>query len=176
MTERAAFEAFARRAVDPLRAYLRRRVDAATADDVLGETLLVCWRRRADLPPGDEAVPWAFGVARGCLRNAARSTRRQERLAARVASVDPPRPIAGPESVDDDPGLSQALAGLREKDAEIVRLWAWEELGPAEIAGVLGMTANAVSIRLHRVKKRLAEQLRKTDADDGHDQVKGGER
>lgn len=176
MTERAEFEAFARRAFDPLRAYLRRRVDAATADDVLGETLLVCWRRRADLPPGDEAVPWAFGVARGCLRNAARSARRQERLAARIASVDPPRAVAGPESVGDDPGLARALAGLREKDAEIVRLWAWEQLGPAEIAAVLGMTSNAVSIRLHRAKKRLAERLGKTEGVDGHDRVEGGER
>lgn len=176
MSERTEFEAFARAVFDPLRAYLRRRVDAATADDVLSETLLVCWRRRADLPPGDEAAPWAFGVARGCLRNAARSARRQERLAARVASVDPPRPIAGPDSVDGDDALSKALATLRDKDAEIIRLWAWEELVPAEIATVLGMTANAVSIRLHRAKKKLAEQLRKTDPGNGHDQVKGGDR
>ena len=38
-------------------------------------------------------------------------------------------------------------------------LWAWEELAPREIATVTGLTANAVSIRLHRAKKRLAAEL-----------------
>ena len=38
-------------------------------------------------------------------------------------------------------------------------LWAWEELAPREIALVLGVTPNAVSIRLHRAKGRLRELL-----------------
>lgn len=44
-------------------------------------------------------------------------------------------------------------------DAELVRLWAWEELGPAEIALVVGLSPNAVSIRLHRARQKLRSML-----------------
>ena len=60
------------------------------------------------------------------------------------------------------PHLHDALAGLRPDDAELLRLWAWEQLTPAEIAVVLDITANAASVRLHRAKQKLADRLRKT--------------
>lgn len=59
---------------EPVRRYLHRRTDAATADDVFGDVLLVCWRRLDDVPAAPEnAVPWAFVVARQCLQNAQRA-------------------------------------------------------------------------------------------------------
>ena len=76
-TRRERFEALAPGLIEPLRRFLARRTDPATADDVLADTLLVCWRRLDDVP--DEALPWAYGVARNCLANAERSGRRQER-------------------------------------------------------------------------------------------------
>ena len=65
---RARFEELAGAVVEPLRRFLVRRTDAATADDVLAETLLVCWRRLDEVP--DPALPWTYGVARHCLANA----------------------------------------------------------------------------------------------------------
>ena len=47
---RARFEAIAREILEPVRRFLARRTDPATADDVLADTLLVCWRRRDELP------------------------------------------------------------------------------------------------------------------------------
>jgi RNA polymerase sigma-70 factor, ECF subfamily len=167
--KRERFEELAPGLVEPLRRYLARRTDPATADDVLAETLLVCWRRFDDLPA--EPLPWAYGVARNCLANATRGVRRQERLAARVATVDPPAPTtAGPGEDDGGPDLVEALDALREEDAELLRLWAWEQLTPAEIAAVLDVTPNAVSIRLHRAREKLREELRKTGAAAGHEE------
>jgi RNA polymerase sigma-70 factor, ECF subfamily len=168
---REQFEALAPGLIEPLRRYLHRRTDPATADDVLSETLLVCWRRFEEVP--DEPLPWAYGVARNCLRNAERSERRQQRLAARVAAVDPPRETDEPRGARDDE-LLEALAGLSGDDAELLRLWAWEQLTPAEIATVVGATANAVSIRLHRARARLRERLGKTGAGAGHEESEGG--
>lgn len=84
---------------------------------------------------------------------------RHRRLTERIARLDPPAtPV--PYDVDPpDPGLHRALLRLRPDDRELLRLWAWEDLAPREIAGVLGITANAVSIRLHRAKSRLATEL-----------------
>ncbi len=169
---RARFEAMARdELIEPLRRFLLRRTDEATADDVLSETLLVCWRRLEDVP--DPALPWAYGVARNCLANAQRSGRRQRRVAAKLAVVDPPREAGDPVGSRDD-ALHEALDRLREDDAELLRLWAWEQLTPAEIATVLDVTANAVSIRLHRARERLREELGKVEAGAGHEESEGG--
>ena len=165
---RDRFEALVPALVDPLRRFLARRTDPATADDVLAETLLVCWRRLDDVP--EEPLPWAYGVARNCLANATRGVRRQERLAARIAVVDPPSATTAGPREGDDPDLVEAIGALREEDAELLRLWAWEQLTPAEIAAVLDVTPNAVSIRLHRAREKLREELRKTGAAAGHEE------
>ena len=147
-----------------LQRYLRRRVDPATADDVLGDVLLVMWRRADDIP-GDTSLAWCYGVARGCLANSSRARHRQLRLVRRLAedrSLLPPAPAK-------DPRLEQALQSLAGKDAEILRLWAWEELQPREIALVLGISANAASIRLHRATKRLKERLGRPTESAGKD-------
>jgi RNA polymerase sigma-70 factor, ECF subfamily len=165
---RERFEALVPELIDPLRRFLARRADPATADDVLAETLLVCWRRLDELP--EEPLPWAYGVARNCLANATRGVRRQERLAARIAVVDPPAATTAGPGEGDDPDLAEAIGALREEDAELLRLWAWEQLTPAEIAAVLDVTPNAVSIRLHRAREKLQEELRKTGAAAGHEE------
>ena len=164
-SRRERFERIAPGLIEPLRRYLARRTDPDTAEDVLAETLRVCWRRVLELP--EDPLPWAYGVAANCLRNAQRSARRAQRLAAKVAALDPPTATV-PED-DGDPAVALALARLREDDAELLRLWAWEDLAPAQIAVALGISANAVSIRLHRARERLRDELRKVDAAAGHE-------
>jgi RNA polymerase sigma-70 factor (ECF subfamily) len=170
---RARFEALAPPLIDAVRRYLTRRTDPATAEDVLSETLLICWRRLDEIPT--EHLPWAYGVARRCLANTERGRRRQTRLAARIAAVDPPRSVIdGPAPPDDE--LTAALSRLREEDTELLRLWAWEDLAPTQIAAVLGITTNAASLRLHRAKQRLREQLGKHHPPAGHEESTEGRR
>ncbi|MEV0898236.1 sigma-70 family RNA polymerase sigma factor [Actinoplanes sp. NPDC049802] len=155
-SRRARFERLAPAVIDAVRRYLARRTDPATADDVLSETLLICWRRFDEMP--EEYLPWAYAVARNCLANADRANRRRFRLIARISRLDPPpAAVDGPSPPDGD--LAAALARMRPEDAELLRLWAWEDLTPAGIAVVLGITANAASIRLHRARRRLREEL-----------------
>lgn len=144
---RRRFERIVADVFEPVQRYLLRRTDAAAAEDVLGDVLLVLWRRLDDVP-ADAALPWSYGVARGCLANHRRGAQRQERLVDRLAMV---RPV---EDADDG-RLGQALEALSADDRELLRLWAWEQLPPREIAAALGISANAASIRLHRAKSRL---------------------
>lgn len=161
---RQRFEQLAPALIGDLRRYLARRTDPATAEDVLSETLLVCWRRLDDLP--DPATPWAYAVARNCLANAERSGRRRGRLFARLSVVDPPTPVAAPEPPDSS--LANALARLRPQDAEVLQLWAWEDLTPTQIAEVLQISVNAANLRLHRARQRLREELGKPIGGSGH--------
>jgi RNA polymerase sigma-70 factor (ECF subfamily) len=171
---RERFEALAAEVVEPVRRFLARRTDPDTAEDVLAETLLVCWRRLDSVP--EHALPWVYGVARNCLANIQRGDRRQVRLAARITVVDPPEQTTRDSDESDEPDerVTAALAAMRPEDADLLRLWAWEQLGPAEIAAVLGITPNAVSIRLHRARGKFLDQLRKIDDAAGHEGVREG--
>jgi len=153
---RRRFERLMAQVYEPLQRFLLRRTDPATADDVLGDVLLVLWRRLDDVP-GDTPLPYAYGVARGCLANSRRSAARQERVVARLAAES--RPVDGEAADPLEGALTDALAALPEADRELLRLWAWEQLPPREIALVLDVSANAVSIRLHRAKQKLRELL-----------------
>ena len=152
----ARMERLAAAVYEPLQRYLRRRTDPETAADVLADSLLVLWQRLDDVPPDGE-LPWAYGVARRCLANAERSRRRQLRLVDRLAG-ERAVPAAQPGDGGDE-RLDAALTRLREDDRELLRLWAWEQLEAREIAAVLGITANAAAIRLHRARNRLAGLL-----------------
>jgi len=87
--DQRAFEALAGQIIEPVRRYLARRTDPATAADVLSEALLVLWRRLEDVPL-EAPLPYAYTVARNCLHNAQRSAVRQQRLAERIAVIGPP--------------------------------------------------------------------------------------
>jgi RNA polymerase sigma-70 factor (ECF subfamily) len=161
---RRRFETVVETAYVPLQRYLRRRTNEATADDALGDVLLVMWRRVDDIPAGN-ALPWCYGVARGCLANALRSAERQQRLQMRLASVRPQGPLADHEA------LEEALGSLPDADRELLQLWAWEQLQPRDIARVLGMTPNAASIRLYRATRRLKQELTAGKKQSGHGQL-----
>jgi RNA polymerase sigma-70 factor, ECF subfamily len=171
---RARFEELVREVAEPLHRYAVRRVGPDRAPDVVADAFLVMWRRLDDVPETG-ALAWCYAVTRRCVSNAERTQRRQRGLVARIARLD-----GRPEQTLDvgataDVELLAALRRLPEPQQEILRLWAWESLTPAEIAVVLGITPNAVSIRLHRARQRLADELpagrRKIHTPPGHEEV-----
>jgi DNA-directed RNA polymerase specialized sigma24 family protein len=66
---------------------------------------------------------------------------------------------------DHDRPAFTALASLSPADQEVLRLVAWENLGNQGIAAVLGVTPNAVAIRLHRARARFADAFNRTSGD-----------
>ncbi|WP_307844183.1 RNA polymerase sigma factor [Sanguibacter suaedae] len=151
------FTALFERTYHPLLAYALRRVSApADAADVVAETFLVAWRRLDEMPTGDDARPWLFGVARRVLANLYRGDLRRTALADRLREtlpdVVPPRPDTSP--------VEMAMSRLRADDQEILRLVAWDELARDEIAVVLDVPRATVRVRLHRARRRLLEQMR----------------
>jgi RNA polymerase sigma factor (sigma-70 family) len=141
---------------DSVLGYLLRRTDSHDdAADVLAETFLTTWRRVADVPPGDQARPWLYGVARRTLANHRRGENRRSALAGRLrddlAAAGPPAELDG--------AAGAAFTALPESDRELLALMAWEQLDTAEIATVLGCSRNAVRIRLHRARRRFERLL-----------------
>jgi RNA polymerase sigma-70 factor (ECF subfamily) len=142
----------------PVVRYLQRRLqDEDAARDAASEVFAIAWRRVRDVP--DEALPWLYGTARKVLANAQRSRNRRLRLHHRLAAEPP----AGEPGSDEYENVHEALASLSEADQEVLRLAAWEELTPVQIAEVLGCTANAAGVRLHRARERFRAALRDLD-------------
>ena len=139
--------------------YALRRVAAReNAADVVAETFTIAWRRLEDIPDGDQARLWLYGVARRVLANQRRGHARQVRLGQRLRDE-----VAGAlAAVPHEPAegaVPAALARLSEADREVLRLAAWEELGHEQIASVLGCSKAAARVRLHRARKRFAARL-----------------
>ncbi len=162
-------------------AYCRRRTDAAAAADAAAETLMVAWRRLDDIPEGEAALGWLYGVARRVLANEFRRTRRSRRLLARLRSGDPP-PNPTPEVVvvrrERDRIMVAALGRLRPQDQEVLRLAWWEELPHGEIATLVGCSPQAVSQRIHRAARRVAKEYERLDHHHGvrtRRRLRGGE-
>jgi RNA polymerase sigma-70 factor (ECF subfamily) len=160
------FEAITAEVYEPLQRYLRRRAPADDAGDLLADALLTIWRRLDDVPT-EVPLPWCYGVARRILANHRRGAQRHLRLVERLEAEPLPASTPGPAESLADADLVDALARLPAADQEILRLWAWEQLEPREIAQVMGSTSNAVSLRLTRANKKLAEALSRQDPSAG---------
>lgn len=170
---RRRFEAIAEEVFEPLQRYLRRRAQAWDADDALSEVMLTVWRRLEDAPE-DNALPWCYGIARKTLANQRRGRSRHLRLVARIEAEPGPGSATDPVDVGYDPDLEAALRSLSEEDREVLRLWAWEQLEPREIAPALDISVNAATLRLSRARKRLAAALTGQDSrSSGHKRVEG---
>ena len=142
-------------AFTPIVAYAWRRAPTPIdADDVVAEVFTVAWRRLDEVPL-ERPLPWLYGVARRVLANQYRSADRRNRLARRLAM----QPHNRGESAEDQDDVLDAVGRLRPADREILRLAAWEQLGPADIAVVLGCTVNAATLRLSRARARLRSEL-----------------
>lgn len=139
---------------------LRRTDDPADAADALAETFLVAWRRVDDVPDGDDARPWLFGVARRVLANQRRGERRRSVLSERLGQeLAVQLPAVEPQLGGESARIRAALGRLSREDREVLLLAGWEELAPAQIAVVLGVRGVAVRSRLHRARRRLRVEL-----------------
>lgn len=154
----------------PLLAYALRRVgQPEDAADVVAETFLVAWRRGADLPAGDEARLWLYGVARRVLANHHRGGVRRERLGERLRRRLPAAVAADPGGeVAERLAVRAALAALNELDREVLTLTVWDGLPPRDVAVVLGVSPEAVRTRLSRARTRLRALVGDDPAGSGH--------
>ena len=109
-------------------------------------------------PPAPEDLLWIYGVARNVVARFQREESRRHRLRTRIqaepsARSDP----TGTEELNEL--VRSAVARLPETDREAIRLAHWEGLHHDEIATILGLTPNAVELRLRRARARLRRDL-----------------
>jgi len=142
--------------------YCLRRLGSNSAADAAAEVMLIAWRRIDEVPAGDAAKLWLYGVARNVVLGAQRSQRRRLRLDAKVVSVGTTT-AESPETQlvrnAEDRELLEAMSLLRARDREILELRLWDELSRDEVAQLLEISKAGVDKRFQRALQRLRRSL-----------------
>lgn len=162
-------ESILRREAPKLLAHLIARVDEpADAADLLGDVLLVVWRRIDTLPKDDqEARMWIYGIARKVLSTHRRGRARRIALTSKLqanalvnrestasrSALDPGQPDSKMEAV----GI--ALSRLSSSDRDIIGLVHWDGFTLVEAAKVLRIRHGTARSRYQRARRRLKAQL-----------------
>jgi RNA polymerase sigma-70 factor (ECF subfamily) len=150
------FPAFIEREAPGILAYFGRRVASADdAADLLGDTLVVAWRKVATVPRDEtEARMWLYGVARRVLTTHRRTLARRGALEERMrleATVQSAPPVLD--------HVRALIGDLDPVDREIISLHYWEGFSLVEVAAVLRMRPATVRSRHARARKSLRDAL-----------------
>lgn len=146
-------------------------------DEVMQEVALAAVQQAAPISDASKVAPWLYRVAvrQSLLFHRRRGRRRslEQRYAAQVAT--PRATVTNQDPLDwllrseRSEIVRQSLASLAERDAEILVLKYGEGLSYQQIATHLGVSQSAVETRLHRARKRLREQLVKSEVNEQHE-------
>lgn len=142
--------------------FVRRRIDAASAEEVVADTFATAWRRLEKVPA--EPLPWLYVVAGNLVRSERRalaSSRAKAASMAIVLSSDGARDPA--DTFAERDRVLCAFNALSEADREALRLVAWEGLDHRGAARVSGTTRVAFTMRVSRARRRLATALSELD-------------
>jgi RNA polymerase sigma-70 factor (ECF subfamily) len=166
--DEARFVEIYRRYGRPVQAYCARRTHRSQVADAVAETFLVAWRRFDQVPEGDAALPWLYGVAYRVLSHQWRHRGRGQRLIERLSvltgvETSPPDVIVVKN--EEYRMVLAAVDRLRPIDREILRLSVWEELSNPDVALVLGINEGAVRQRAYRARRNLGSEYRKLSGD-----------
>ncbi len=136
--------------------YLFRRVERQHVEDLAADVFAIAWSKRESVVEGEE-LPWLYRIAANVVAN---HRRKQASGVALLAFLRPADSAPSAEEiVSADATLAAAWRQLRASDREVLSLALVEDLAPAELSVVLGVSVNAATIRVHRARTKLARLL-----------------
>ncbi|MBT0770297.1 sigma-70 family RNA polymerase sigma factor [Kineosporia sp. J2-2] len=148
--------------------YVRRRVHPSHAEDVVGEVMLVAWRRLDDVPADLSAArAWLFGVARKTLQNTRRREDRHDAVGVRLADAHHGSADAGelPDLVAHRADIAAAWPLLSPLHQEAIAMSVLDGFTAPEAAAVLGISATAFRLRLSRARRTLRRHVESSPAE-----------
>jgi RNA polymerase sigma-70 factor (ECF subfamily) len=124
------------------------------AEDAAQETFAIACRDLSKLKSKDKFAAWLAGIC----RNVARQMNRQKILQD-VQRLPPSKPQPEQNLFNDD--IKRIVWRLGRRDKEPIVLRYYDNLSYEQIAGVLGISVQAVHGRLIRAKRKVARQLKR---------------
>lgn len=131
----------------------------SSPDDIEMDVWSIAWSRK-ESAPNDELfkLPWLFQISRHVLANHIRKTDARRKYGS---TLDPKEisTLAADALVLINEEVSEIFDALNSSEREVMALTVWEDLKPQQIALVLGISPNAVSIRLNKARKKISNYL-----------------
>jgi RNA polymerase sigma factor (sigma-70 family) len=132
------------------------------AEDVVQDVFLAALAGAKSFRASSLLLTWLTTITLNrCRRHARRQAlwrrfwSKSQRATREIAPASDRRPMDAETSRQ----VQSAVAALPIRDREVVVLFYLEQRPVAEIAGLLGASANAVQVRLHRARGRLERML-----------------
>lgn len=161
VTRPTVFGELFRRHAAGIHRYVARRAGESVAEDVVSETFLIAFQKRAsyDLAHSD-ARPWLYAIATNLIHRRrvaeARVLRTLERTPVEVHTRD----HSGDVDVRIDAGrqlqqVARSLRRLSPRDRDCILLFAWAELSYEQISVALGIPVGTVRSRINRARRWL---------------------
>jgi RNA polymerase sigma-70 factor (ECF subfamily) len=137
--------------------FLRLVRSRAVAEDLVQEVFVRMLKYRQTFRSGAEFGPWMFALARNAAADHWRKAPREEAPVpeAPEPAAELPHPLAGLEAHEERVRLGAALARLQPDRRELLLLARSCELRYERIGELLGISAGAVKVRVHRAMKEL---------------------
>ena len=134
--------------------------DAALAEDVVQDTLVLCFQRLGDLREGSTLRAFMAGIAAKRAHTMGRSERRRKyREDASMAPVLPSDPSQDLQASRTAATIRAALLAMPEKRREAALLRLDGGLSYREIAEVLDSTEGSTRVLVHKALAELRERL-----------------
>ena len=137
--------------------------DRSARADLLQEILLQWWRSIPNFPRIENPRPWLYRVSLNAALTWQRRESRRGRIIDRsapfaqlVETVVQPDDSSRPDAIDD---LYRAIQQLRPAERALILLHL-EGFSYEEIAGTIGISANAVGSRLTRIRDNLGRLMK----------------
>lgn len=130
------------------------------AQDVLSDTLVTLWRKRALLAKADNVDAYARRVLTTRFLNERAATKNRHRLQLRLASTAVPDPTHQPTDAFDQIDLvRRALAQIPSKERTAIVLRYYLDLPDRDIAALMGCSGAAVRSYLSRGRTQLCSLI-----------------
>lgn len=136
-------------------------------DDIVQDVFAKAWERRHQLKDKEKIRSWLASITVNTARNRLRRRKLWRTLIRAVGSTqgtnEHEKDSASETLERDETGqlVRDAVNALPQRDKEVLVLRYLEHMTAADIAESLGLQVNAVEVRLHRARQRLAERLPK---------------
>jgi RNA polymerase sigma-70 factor (ECF subfamily) len=142
--------------------YAASRVGESIADDVMSETFLVAFEKRAAFDHSRESAnPWLLGIATNLLHRHHRAEARLLRATERAAFRLETGTVVDPDELRD---VAAALATMPAADRDALLLFAWADLSYDDIAAAMRVPVGTVRSRLNRARRTLRAKTGLTEA------------